>query len=301
MERRQAETLFNLSSFLTLLNFANHFKMKNKLNVFNQHPLSILLLLLFIFSSCRSHKELMYLGDVKGQENPSGNSQENLAGLPKVLPVYRVKIKDNLFVSIISPNPELNKVYNPTEVGTNVSVSNQFENLAGQFINGYEVDMQGNITLPIIGKVALAGKTIAESQSEIEAKAKTYLKDVTVKVKLLNFRVTVLGEVKNPGMYYNYNYSFSALDAIGMANGNTDYASLKNVLVVRPTTAGSQTFTINFNNKSALSSDGYYLQPNDVVFIQPAKNKFVQPRVSAATLVLSSISSVLLLLNYINK
>jgi polysaccharide biosynthesis/export protein len=300
MERKQVKMLFDPTYSLKSYQFPNCF-MKNRSALFNQQPLLILILLIVVFSSCRSHRELMYLRDVRGQEGSAGNSQENLAGLPKPQPVYSIKVKDNLYVSIISPNPELNKVYNPPAVSSNASVSNQFDNLAGQFIHGYEVETDGSITLPIIGKVNVAGKTIVQSENEIEDKAKTFLKEVTVKVKLLNFRVTVLGEVKNPGLYHTYSYNFSTLDAIGMANGNTDFASLSNVMVVRPTKEGSRTFTLNLNNKSALSSDGYYLQPNDVVFIQPARNKFIQPRVSAATLILSSISSVLLLLNYIDK
>jgi polysaccharide export outer membrane protein len=255
---------------------------------------AIFLLFGFIaFSSCRSHKDLMYLRDVNGQEL--------LPSSPKSQPQYRIKPKDNLYISIVTANPDLNKVYNPPQTGTNTSENNQFEGGAGQFINGNEVDESGNVDLPIIGKVALAGKTLPEARREIEVKAGAYVKQATVKVRLLNFKVTVLGEVKNPGVFTNYNYSFTALEAIGMANGNTEFAALNNVLVLRPTPQGSQTFILNLNNKAVLTSDAYYLQPNDVVVVQPAKTKNSQFRISTASLVLGTISSILLLLNFIKK
>jgi len=267
--------------------------MNKQLRISILQKASLLLIGLISFSACRSHKDLMYLRDVTGQET--------LNALPKSQPEYRIKSKDNLYISIVTANPELNKVYNPPQTGTNTSENNQFEGTAGQYINGNEVDESGNIMLPIIGKIQVAGKTLPEAQREVEAKAVAFVKQPTVKVRLLNFKVTVLGEVKNPGVYTNYNYSFTALEAIGMANGNTEFAALNNILVLRPTPQGSQTFILNLNNKAVLASDGYYLQPNDVIVIQPAKAKNSQFRISTASLVLGTISSILLLLNFIKN
>ncbi len=256
--------------------------------------LGILIFILFGLYSCRSHKELIYLRD--------NNGNEKLTGLPEALPVYRIQNKDNLFVSIISSNPELNKLYNPVEAGTEgLSLSSQFENQGEQFINGYEVDTQGAIKLPILGKINVEGKTLAEAEKDVETQANAFLKNVTVKIKLLNFRISVLGEVKVPGVYYNYNDNFNVLNAIAVANGNTDYANLSNVTVLRPTTSGSETFTLNLNSKQSLASKGYYLQPNDVVIVQPARNKNTQITISTAALVLSTITSVFLILNYTKK
>jgi polysaccharide export outer membrane protein len=110
-----------------------------------------------------------------------------------------------------------------------------------------------------------------------------------------------LGEVKLPGVYYNYSDSFSITDAIAMANGNTEFADLSQVVVIRPTESGSQIYTINLNNKAALSSEVYYLQPNDEVIIQPGSNKYQQVSFTTAALILSTITSVFLVLEYIKK
>jgi len=263
-------------------------------NQLSRKGYAALILLAVTMISCRSHKELMYYRDANGRDQ--------VALPPKGLPVYRLHPKDNLYVSIISANPDLNRVYNPVQAGSSLNQNNQYENQANQFVNGYELDAQGNIQLPIIGKVNLEGKTLTESEKAIMAQSTAYLKDVTVKVKLLNFRVTVLGEVKLPGVYYNYNNtSFSVTDAIAMANGNTDYADLSTVMVVRPNESGSQIYTINLNNKAALASEAYYLLPNDQVILQPARNKNSQLQISTAALILSTVTSIFLILNYAKK
>ncbi len=266
--------------------------MKNRSMLSGKAALSGFLLLLLSLVSCRSRKELMYLRDIRGEK-------QTLDGLPATAPMYRLKPRDNLFISIVSPNADLNKVYNPYQVASNNSGGNHYENLSGQYIHGYEVDADGFVSLPVIGRVKLVGKTIPESQQELESRAQMYLKQTTVKVRLLNFKVTVLGEVKNPGVYYAYGYSCSALDALGMANGCTEFASLDNVTVLRPNPRGSTTYHLNFNSTRSLGSEGFYLQPNDVLFVQPARNKFIQPRMSGITIALGAVSSVLLLLNYL--
>ena len=252
---------------------------------------TVLVFLSVCMLSCRSHKELIYLRDVDGNIK--------LTGLPQTMPVYKIHKKDNLYVSIISPNPDLNRVYNPIEAGSSgIGLSTFFENQGEQFINGYAVDAAGDIQLPIIGKINLEGKSLEEAQEEVKAQATKFIKDATVKIKLLSFRVSVLGEVKLPGVYYNYGDSYTVLNAIANANGNTDFANLGTVLVLRPIEGGSETFTLNLNSRQSLGSPGYYLLPNDVVFVQPAKNKNTQITISTAALILSTITSVFLILNY---
>jgi polysaccharide export outer membrane protein len=106
-----------------------------------------------------------------------------------------------------------------------------------------------------------------------------------------------MGEVKSPGMYYKYGPDFTVFEAIGMASGITNYAQLDSVLVLRPTRDGSQTFVLNLKNKSALLSDAYFLQPNDVVMIQPGKNKNLELRTPIYTITLAAASAILLLVN----
>jgi polysaccharide biosynthesis/export protein len=244
-------------------------------------------------SSCNSYRNLTYMKDSK--------DQERLRGYPKVVPPYHIRVKDNLYVSIVSSDLEVNKLYNPAHAGSPQTTNNEYANPANQFVFGYEVDSSGSISLPLIGKINLVGRTINQCEKIIEDTARRYLKEVTAKVKLLNNRVTVIGEVKNPGVYYKYGYDFTVFEAIAMASGITNYAQLDSVLVLRPTKDGSQTFILDLKSKSVLTSDAYFLQPNDVVMVEPGKYKNVELRLPIITVSLVALSTILLLISVIKK
>jgi polysaccharide export outer membrane protein len=252
----------------------------------------LLVLILFLSnSSCVSYRNLHYLQDTK--------NEERMRGFPKTAPLYHIRTKDNLYVSLITNDVEVNKLYNPAHAGSTQSINNEFQTPANQLVYGFEVDSSGNVNLPLIGKVNVLGKTLNQSEKIIEDTARHFLKEVTAKVKLLNNRVTVMGEVKNPGMYYKYGPDFTVFEAIAMANGTTNYAQLDSVLVLRPIKDGSQTFVLNLKSKSGLTSDAYFLQPNDVVMIQPGKNKNLDLRVPIYTITIAALSAALLLTNII--
>jgi polysaccharide biosynthesis/export protein len=252
--------------------------------------------IILFFSSCRSHKDLTILKDV--------SSTEPLSKYPQLPPPYLVKSNDNLFVSIISSNMEMNELYNPAVAGssrTQIGSNTVYNEVTGQFVFGYQVDSNGNIVLPLIGKVPVAGLSLLGCEEAISVKAKEFLKEFTVKVRLLNFRITVMGEVNKPGVYYNYNNVFTIMDAISMANGITNSADLKKILLLRQTPEGTQTYYLDISSKQSLSSAGYYLQPNDLVLVEPSKYKNVQLRSPIYSIVISSVATVLLLLSILNK
>lgn len=242
--------------------------------------------------SCRSKKDLIYLQDVEA---------EILAPeFVTTVPEYRIKTNDNLFVSIKSLNPEVNQLYNPAQTLSGQQGSQQlYSQLSDQYLNGYLVDSKGNISLPILGNVGIAGLTQAEAQTKVQERANEYLKDATVKVKLLNYKVTVMGEVQNPGVYYNYNSSLTVLEAISMANGITDYAKIDRVLIMRTTDNQSRTYRLDLSKKDFLKSEAFFLQPNDVVYIEPHKIKNTDLNSSIYALFLSTISTAVLITSLI--
>lgn len=252
-----------------------------------------MIVLAVMFSSCRSYKNLILMRDADAK----GVSA-------RALPYtnYKIKTYDNLYVSVVSSNPEMNAIYNPATVGNPGSGSgnNQWSTLSGQFVFGYIVDKDGFVTLPGIGKVHVLGLTIEDSEKEITSKATQYLKDVTAKVRLLNYKVTVIGEVISPGVYYNYNPEFTVFDAISMANGTKNTTSISNVLVMREIGDQTQTYRLNLKSLSALSSEGYNLQPNDVVVVSPSRFKNLELQLPIYSLVLSSITTFILVLSFIN-
>src|SRR5690606_3492819 len=131
--------------------------MKYSFNLFVKICLISFLAILILFTSCRSNKDLTYMQDT--------NAQERIKSLSPSAPVYKVKLGDNLFVSVLSSNPEMNKLYNPAfSNSASGTIPNQmYDELTGQYIYGYEVDQEGAIMLPLLGKVHVFGKTLAEA------------------------------------------------------------------------------------------------------------------------------------------
>lgn len=220
---------------------------------------------------------------------------------PMERPDYRIQYQDILYVNIFTLNPEMNDLLNP---GNAMSSYNTYRDESNIYIYGYTVSDSGNISLPLLGDVYVYGLTLNEIQKSILNRAKDYLKDAVVNVKLLSFKFTVIGEVSRPGTYNNYNNQLTVLEAIGMGGGITDYGNRTRVLVVRPSTDGTTTFRINLQDKNILQSEGYYLLPNDIVIVEPIKSKPVQLNIPTYTLLitstLSTISTLILLLNFLN-
>jgi polysaccharide biosynthesis/export protein len=257
----------------------------------NVHVTSLLALacpLLLYCSSCTTAKKLTIMQDLSPNQTVPG---------PRPAPVYHIRPKDNLYVGIATPDQDLTRMTDPTTNG--VSLAMAYEGTTSKAVNGNIVDADGNITLPMLGKIPVAGLTVTEAEDTIRGISRQYLKDATIKVRLLSYKITVLGEVKLPGIYYNYNNYITVLDAISLAQGTTDYAKLADVLVLRPMSNGTKTYSLDLNKRSAIQSPAWYLQPDDVVILQPGKNKGLQQKLPLVGIVVGSLSALLLLLNYL--
>jgi polysaccharide export outer membrane protein len=127
------------------------------------------------------------------------------------------------------------------------------------------------------------------------------LKDASVQVKILSFKVTVLGELRNPGVFYNYNSNMTILEAIGMAGGVTDNAQISQLLIVRHTPTGSKSFRLDLSTKKSLYSEAYYLQPNDVIYVNADRLKSIRLNSATYAFVVGSITSLLIMLLYFKK
>ncbi|WP_158865513.1 polysaccharide biosynthesis/export family protein [Maribellus comscasis] len=221
----------------------------------------------------------------------------SLYKIPEKAPEYFIKPFDNLYLSILTLDPQVNQLFNPSTAGGGSGASSGTQQMYGdrasQYINGYMVTEEGFITLPILGQVAVAGLNLLEAQERIKQRAEEYLKEPNVKVKVLNFKINVTGEVQSPGLYYNYEGSLNIIDALSMAKGITQYADLQNVLVIRHNEDVTKTYNLNLTDKSVYLSDVFYLQPNDIVYIKPNKYKRSNENNNIYSLILSTVSTVL--------
>lgn len=252
--------------------------------------LLVFISLLITFSSCTSHKQLVYL------KNVDSVSAENF--FPKNRPKYLIQTRDIMYIKIYSLNEEMSSMINQT-IGS--YQQNLFQNETSLFINGYTVSDSGNIEIPVLGSIRVAGKTMDEATTSIRQRADQYLKDATVIVKLISFKISVIGEVNSPGTYNNFNNQLTVLEAIGNAGDITDYGNRKKILVLRPTSDGTKSFRLDLTDKSILTSDGFFLLPNDIVYVEPIKSKSFRLNISTISLAFTSISTLILVLNYINK
>jgi len=252
-----------------------------------------ILALLSIFS-CRSSKDLIYLKDAA--------QNDIIKGLPSTVTEHILKTGDILYVSIKSTNADVNQLYNPeaTMEGTGGGQSYmKFSTPSGAYLYGFEIDKEGEVKLPMLGNIKLSGHTQSEAEQIVQKKADETLTAPIVKVKLLNFKITVMGEVRNPGVYYNYNNSINLIEALAMASGNTDFATIKDVMVVRPSAEGNKTFMLDLTSKDVYSSEAFYLHPNDNIIVRPDKNKSTQLNSQAYSLFLSTTSVLVTVLGFL--
>lgn len=244
---------------------------------------------IIIFGSCTSQKELMYLSNL--------DSAAALEFFPMERPDYRIQYQDILYVNITTMNPEMNTLLNP---GTATGSHSTYRDESNIYIFGYTVSDSGTISIPILGNIEVKGLTKDEIKIAIEERAEQYLKDAVINIKLLSFKFTVMGEVNRPGSFTNFNNQLTVLDAIGMAGDISDYGNRKHVLVLRPAKEGTYTYHINLQDKNLLQSEGYFLLPNDIVIVEPIKSKPFQLNIPTLGLILSTISTLILVLSFIN-
>lgn len=245
-------------------------------------------LLIYLVSSCTSQKQLVYLQD------DDSLTTENVYFRQQV--DYKIQNQDILYIRILSIDDRTNDLIN---VASTRYQQNLFQNETSLFINGYSVDNSGNVELPIIGKVFVLNTTVEEAKGAIQEKTDQYLRNASVIVKLISFKFTVLGEVNRPGVYKNFNNQLTVLEAIGMAGDISDYGNRTRILVIRPTKNETRTYRIDLTKKDVLSSEGFFLLPNDIVYVEPIKSKTFRINIPTLSLFLTTLTTLILVLNFI--
>ena len=184
---------------------------------------------------------------------------------------YRVRIApaDELFITVTSVVPEATAQYNTPLVNPAASSSLVSQSQPRQ--QTYIVDSKGDINFPMLGRIHVAGMTLEELTTTLEKKISEDVLDPIVRAELINFKVNVAGEVKQPGAIPVTTSRFSVLDALTAAGDLTEYGERNNVLVIREEN-GQRTHTrLDLNSAESLSSPYFYLKQNDYVYVEPNK------------------------------
>jgi len=179
-----------------------------------------------------------------------------------------LKPNDNLYVSVSSAdavNPDAVAIFNsiPLNRSGNTSSNNNLE------ITGYLVDQEGNINLPLIGKVHVAGLTKTEAIQLLQEKISKFVTNAVVNIRIQNYKITVLGEVARPGVYTVTDERITIPQAIALAGDLTIYGQRHNVQLRRLENGENKCYFIDLTSPDLFSSPNYYLLQNDILYVSP--------------------------------
>lgn len=269
--------------------------MRVKEGAFNM--LFTLVVMLVVMSSCVNHRELITLN--ASEENLESGKNQAIRKTEHISPTeYAIHPNDLLIININTFEG------NTSEFIQRAFSSNDLNNNGGRqfgpealYYNSYQVDGKGYIYLPLIERVQVAGKTIIDVKTSLDSAYANHFRFVSANVKLANMRVTVLGEVENPGLVYFYNDETTLLEAISMAGDFTDFGNRKKVKLIRRTEAGSTTVMLNLFASDFIGTEYFYVNPNDIIYVEPIKAKAFDVGAESVGIVLSVISTLALLAN----
>ena len=260
-------------------------KIQNKYSRFASKGIIIGLFAAITLASCVPMKKIRYMQDLSGAETEKSDFNN-----AKVIE-YKVHPGDNLYIKVGSLDEKSNYFENSSNY-------NNYYTESAIYLNSYTVNDSGYVEFPLIGKINVDNMTIADIREAIQKKVNEYVKNTVVIVKLANFRVSLFGEFKLPGKYVVYQDKINIFEAIAMAGDMTDFAKKSCVLLVRQTEGGTRMYRLNLNSSSILESDLYYLMPNDLIYAEAVKGKQFAFNEFPYVLILTTITTTLLLLNY---
>ncbi len=232
-------------------------------------------------TSCYSKKELVYL------QNPEFSTLYPTQ-IKNRRPEYKIQPNDVLYVTIQNPDTETYSFFN---VG-NESVGMRGGNESLLYLLGYSVNQEGTISIPLLGKIKVVNLTMDEATDIIQSEVDKYIRNSSVSIKLVSFKISVLGEVNNPGYYYVYNGQCTVLEGLGLAGDMTQAGKRSEVKLVRQTDNGVEVILLDLTSSELMNSKYYYLLPNDVLYIEPSAQQVSRNNFQPVGLGFSAISAI---------
>jgi len=239
-----------------------------------------LAMLIMFFSSCGSRKDMVYM-------------QPDSIHINTLYEQYVPKIQPNDILTIVvtASDPKVTAPFNPISSMTTGTIS-QAADMAMRPV--YTVDNQGDIVLPMLGKIHIAGLTRIEAIEKLRLELGQYIKNPGVNMNFTNFRVSVLGEVARPGSFIMPSERVTILEALGMAGDLTIRGVRQNVMLIREADGKKVTHRIDLTKQEVLNSPYYYLAQNDVIYVEPNKSQINSSKLGANSNIFISIASLLI-------
>lgn len=250
--------------------------------ILNKRFIFLFLTAVLVLGSCASTKDIVYF-------------QNKVVNQPEMIDKHAgivIQPKDMISIVVSSKNPELAAMFNLPVI--TYQAGSEIAQLSGyaQRLMGYVVDNEGMIDFPVLGEIKVAGMTRWELADYIRKRLVDggYLSDAVVTVEFLNFKVSVMGEVQNPGTFVIEGDKVTVLQALALARDLTIFGRRDNVSVIREQDGKRVIYEINLTDVDLFKSPAYYLQQNDVVYVQPNDIKARQSTTDDKTLRISSIA-----------
>jgi polysaccharide export outer membrane protein len=236
--------------------------------------LYLLYITLFSFTACTPTKKLSYVSNTGPDaiKNDYFNDRSE-----KVIQTY-----DYLYVKIFSLDEKTNNIFNndrSSQVRDNELIS-------------YVVDDRGNISLPFIGQIYVKDLTINQAKDKIEKSLSVYLNNISIIVRFVGNKITILGEVYQPGQHTFYDEKITVFQALGLAGGTNTFGNLSTVTLVREQDNKINYYYLDLTKKSIVASPNYYLLPNDVLIINPINAKYRDLKDYSLAIIASVLSSI---------
>lgn len=241
--------------------------------------------LFFTLSSCVTQKRVKY---VQTKDSKDTTNVFILKNRTK----NTVRPFDNLYISIISPDEVTSNMFN-SQTGRSVN-----QNIDYHMIS-YMVNDSGYVDFPFVGQIYVEGLTILEAKDAIQNALSQYISNASVIVKFVGKYITVLGEVTRQGEFNIYADNISIFSAIAKAGGITEFGDRENVTIIREESGKTYFHQIDLTDKKVTVSDFYYLKPEDIIIVQPLKQKSYGFASFPYALVLSSLTTLTILLTFI--
>lgn len=244
---------------------------------------------LLVFSSCVSRKKLTYLQYSDQSLKHMTNVEESYASVTPAS--YKIMPNDILYVRVITPDPQWSALFN-------IQTGEAGITLESAALSGYTVDIDGYIEIPFIPKVKVSGKTIPEIKADLEAILKDYVTDAALTIRMVENNVSIIGEVNAPGRYPILKDRLNIFEALAMAGDLSIYSNRQKVQLIRPSAYGPVVREFSLSDRSILSSEYYYILPNDIIYAKPLHARSFMANSSVYTLFLTTITTTLVVLSY---
>lgn len=247
-----------------------------------------------MFTSCIPKKKMVYLQTESTNTDTVFNYQQSF---------YKLQVNDIIDVKIVSLDEGVNKLFNISSSAS--SNAAQTANLGDlYYVTGYSLDDSGRVSLPIIGDVKISNMTLEEAKNEIDKSVQKYFTKYYLVVKLGGIRFSAIGEFNRPGKYTMLQNQATIFEAVAVAGDLKMVASRGDVKIIRQYPNGTKVHAVSLLDRNLIQTPFYFIQPNDVIYVEPLKAKSWGVGVDGAqstALILSLISSTLLIIVSFNN